>query len=212
MNSNNTLKIGIQSKGKLALASQEYLYSLGLRFRPAGKNDLVLPCLNCGVEIMLLRDDDIPRLVDISAIDLGIVGENVVYEKNFGVEIIKNLGFGACSLVIAVPQNSKIKNIKDLNGEKIATTYPKLLNDFLEKNRIAAEIIEIKGSAEIIPRLKVANAICDLTQTGKTLKANNLVQIATVLESQAVLIQGQNVPLSTIKKINLIFNNNLVSI
>lgn len=184
----NNIRIAIQSKGRLAEESINFLTSLGLLFNPNGRN-YISKCNDLGIEILFLRDDDIPEYIEGGVADFGIVGENVLFEKEAEVVILKKLGFGRCSLVIAVPENSPIKNLTDLEGERIATSYPNLLRAFLKKEKINTAIIPIKGSAEIAPSLNLADAICDLTQTGQTLKENQLKPLETILESQAVLIQ-----------------------
>lgn len=188
MQASNRTKIAVQKRGRLAEPSLSFLRSLGLRFNLNERN-LVTPCENYDIDILHLRDDDIPEYVCRSVVDFGIVGENVLYEKNVHVNVIKKLGFCPCSLVIAVPRGSQIKALEDLEGERIATSYPRLLAQFLENRRIDAAIITIQGSVEVTPELNLADAICDITETGKTLKDHELVPLATVLESQAVLIE-----------------------
>lgn len=201
------IRIAIQSKGRLAEESINFLNSLGLSFNPNGRNYIVR-CTNFDIEILFLRDDDIPEYVESSVADFGIVGENVLLEKETEATILKKLGFGRCSLVIAVPENSPINKPADLEGERIATSYPNILRKFLEKEKINAAIIQIKGSAEIAPSLNLADAICDLTQTGQTLKENKLKPIFTILESQAVLIQTPY-PKQNLKQYELLLTKNL---
>lgn len=184
----NNVRIAIQAKGKLAEPSLNFLVSLGLRFRPNGRNCIVV-CENSPLDILFLRDDDIPNYVSRGIADFGIVGENILLEKNARVKMLRKLDFGICSLVLAVPGNSPISTVLELNEKSIATTYPNLLKTYLAGKRIETEIIPLKGSVEIAPNLKLADAICDLTQTGKTLKENGLRPLITILESQAVLIQ-----------------------
>lgn len=183
------LRIAIQSKGKLSDASLAFLSSLGLQFDPNGRNCMV-SCKNSNLDILFLRDDDIPEYVERGIADFGIVGENVLFEKNASVTIERKLGFASCSLVIAVPNNSPITSGWGLQGKQIATSYPSLLARFLDKEKISANLITLKGSVEIAPQLKLADAICDLTQSGRTLSENNLKPIITILESQAVLIRS----------------------
>lgn len=184
----NNVRIAIQAKGKLAEPSLNFILSLGLRFKPNGRN-CIITCENRPLDILFLRDDDIPNYVSRGIADFGIVGENVLLEKNARAKILRKLDFGICSLVLAVPENSSLQNARELDGKSIATTYPNLLKEYLREERIKAEIISLKGSAEIAPNLNLADAICDLTQTGKTLKENNLRLLTAILESQAVLIQ-----------------------
>lgn len=135
------------------------------------------------VEPILVRNSDIPVYVDSGVADFGIVGENVLFEQECRLPVITKLGFGKCSLVIAAP-----KKIKDLSEERIATSYPNTLKKYLRKNKINASIIKINGSVEICPRLGLCDAICDITQSGKTLRENRLKVIEKIMNSQAVLI------------------------
>lgn len=181
-------RIAIQSKGRLADQSLAFLSSLGLTFKPNGRSCMAV-CENYPLDILFLRDDDIPRYVSRGITDFGIVGENILKEENEKVQIIKRLDFGLCSLVIAVLQESPFQSIEDLSNKRIATSYPSSLQAYLKKCTIKAMIIQLKGSVEIAPNLNLADAICDLTQTGKTLKENGLRPLLTIFESQAVLIQ-----------------------
>lgn len=182
-------RIAVQRSGRLAEPSLNFLHAQGLEFKTNGRN-LVTPCDNCQIDILHLRDDDIPEYVCRSVVDYGIVGENVLYEKEVHVSVLKRLGFCSCSLVIAAPKDSQIKALEDLEGERIATSYPRLLAKFLGERGINGAIITIKGSVEVTPSLNLADAVCDITQTGKTLKEHDLIPLVTVLESQAVLIES----------------------
>jgi ATP phosphoribosyltransferase len=188
MSESSRIKIAVQKNGRLTQPSWEFLSSLGVKFEANGRN-LITPCDNCPVDILHLRDDDIPEYVSRSVVDFGIVGENVLYEKNSHVNVLKRLGFCPCSLVIAVPESSQISVLEDLEGERIATSHPRLLTKFLREKEINAAIITIRGAVEVTPRLNLADAICDITQTGRTLRENNLIPLAAVLESQAVLVE-----------------------
>ena len=168
------LKIAIQNKGRLNKPSLQFLKSLGLKLPENGRK-LMNKCKKTGIEVLYSRSGDIPEYVSRGVADFGIVGQNVLIEKGLKVKQIKPLGFGQCKLVIAVPKQSKIQSIKDLEGERIATSYPKTLRRYLEKNQINAAIITIGGSVEAAPSLNLADAICDLTQTGTTLKDNKLI-------------------------------------
>ena len=185
----NNPRIAIQGKGKLSDASLRFLANSGLRFKPNGRNCIVT-CENYPLDILFLRDDDIPKYVARGVADFGIVGENVLLEQNVRAKTLQKLPFGSCSLVIAVPKNSFIQALPDLEGKTIATSYPNLLKGLLQEEKINANIITLKGSVEIAPSVDLADAICDLTQTGKTLEENNLKPLVTILESQAVLIQS----------------------
>ena len=184
----NQLKIAIQNSGRLKEDSLKYLQALGLQLGEANHRALILPCRNAAIEILYVRHIDIPQYVQGGAADFGIAGENVIFENDPKVQVVRKLGFGQCSLVIAVPKNSAIKDSKDLEGERIATAYPRSLRKFLKQSRINASVVEIRGSAEISTSLNLADAICDLTQTGNTLRENGLVPIETILKSEAVLI------------------------
>lgn len=185
----NKLKIAIQNKGRLKDYSLEYLRKVGLDFE-VGDRQLIVSCKNMNVEILFVRYADIPVYVAQGVADYGIVGENLLYEIQCKFEMKKKLGFGPCSLVIAVPNGSKINRPESLEGERIATTYPCSLKKYLKRVGISAAIVEIRGSAEIAPQLNLADAICDLTQSGKTLRENGLRVIDKVLDSEAVLISN----------------------
>lgn len=194
------LKIAVQKSGKLYDASIRYLASKGLTF-PEKEKSLILSCDNVDVDILFLRDDDIPEYVANGVADFGIIGQNVLAEKALELKIIRKLNFGKCSLVIAVPKNSKIKKLAELEGKRIATSYPKLLTDYLSDNNVNASVTVLSGSVEITPELNLSDAICDIVQTGSTLKAHNLVPIAMVMKSQAVLVSN---PASSEKKIRFL--------
>jgi ATP phosphoribosyltransferase len=157
-----------------------------------GVNKLKAEAGNFPLEIYFLRDDDIPQYVEDSVADIGIVGENVVYEKNKKVQVVDKLGFGKCRLSIAVGRNENFDDSQFLQGKKIATTYPNIVQHYLTKQSITAEIHEISGSVEIAPGIGLADAICDLVSSGSTLFMNGLKEVETILQSQAVLIQNEN--------------------
>lgn len=182
-------RIAIQKKGRLFEASMDFLLSRGLSFPQSGRS-LIVSSEKADIDLIYLRDDDIPEYVSCGVADFGIVGENVLAEKSIELPVVTKLGFGKCTLVIAVPGGSRIKRPVDLEGKRIATTYPKLLSDFLKKEGVEAQVVPISGSAEITPELDLADAICDIVQTGDTLKAHGLVSVFTVMESQAVLVQS----------------------
>lgn len=188
----NNLKIAIQKTGKLFPESENFLRSLGLEFSLNKK--ILNPCQNSDLDIILLRDDDIPEYVAQGWADFGIVGEDVLYEQNKSLAITKKLNFGQCSLVLAAPKNSQITTIADLNNKRLATSYPNLTKRFLAKNNLNAEIVILSGSVEVAPALGLADAVVDITQTGRTLKENNLVIISTLLKTQAVLIKNNFSP------------------
>jgi len=182
-----TLKIAIQKSGRLNEKSVELLKNCGLNFENY-KSSLISPVSNFPLEILFLRDDDIPEYVQDGIADLGIVGENVIQETEVEVSYLQKLGFGKCSLKIAVPNNTNIESVADLNGRSIATTYPVILKKHLEQLNIQADIRTISGSVEISPGLGLADAICDLVSTGGTLKSNGLRAFSDVMSSEAVLI------------------------
>ncbi len=191
MNQNNKkIRIAIQKNGKLKDESLKLLESKGFKFDLENGNTLIAPCKNADIEIIFVRHKDIPQYIQFGAADIGIVGYNILYEDIFKIEIIKKLGFGQCSLVIAVPKNSSFKKIEDLEEERIATSYPNSLKKFLKEKNISVALVPISGSVEITPKLNLSDAICDITQTGNTLIENDLIIIDKVLESEAVLIKS----------------------
>ena len=186
----SNIRIAIQKEGRLKELSLAFLASLGLSCPQENGRTLLMPCANADVEILYVRHADAPQYVENGAADFAVIGGNLLYENNFNVKEIKKLNFGICSLVIAVPRVSFLKTMRDLEGERIATSYPNSLRAFLREQKINAAIIEIKGSVEVAPELGLADAICDLTHTGATLRENNLKAIETVFESEAVLIES----------------------
>ncbi len=182
-----TLKIAIQKSGRLNEKSVELLKNCGLSFENY-KSSLISNVSNFPLEILFLRDDDIPEYVQDGIADLGIVGENVISETGVDVSFLQMLGFGKCTLKLAVQTHSKIENIVDLNGKSIATSYPVILKKFLDQQSIQADIRTISGSVEIAPGLGLSDAIFDIVSTGGTLKSNGLKPFAEVMKSEAVLI------------------------
>jgi ATP phosphoribosyltransferase len=185
-----TLKIAIQKSGRLNDKSVELLKNCGLSFENY-KSSLISNVSNFPLEILFLRDDDIPEYVQDGIADLGIVGENGIEESLVEVNYLQRLGFGKCSLQIALPNISDVKNLEDLNGKAIATSYPNILGKYLEKNAIKADVRTISGSVEIAPGLGLSDAIFDIVSTGGTLKSNGLKPFAEVMKSEAILI-GRN--------------------
>ncbi|MBC7915872.1 MAG: ATP phosphoribosyltransferase [Pyrinomonadaceae bacterium] len=182
-----TLKIAIQKSGRLNEKSVELLKNCGLSFENY-KSSLISPVSNFPLEILFLRDDDIPEYVQDGIADLGIVGENVINETEVDVAYLQKLGFGKCSLKLAIPNSSEIKTISDLNGKSIATSYPVILEKFLAGHNVKSDIRTISGSVEIAPGLGLSDAICDLVSTGGTLISNGLKPFGDVMYSEAVLI------------------------
>jgi ATP phosphoribosyltransferase len=183
-----TLKIAIQKSGRLNEKSVEILKNCGLSFENY-KSSLITSVNNFPLEILFLRDDDIPEYVQDGIADLGIVGENVIVEAGANVTYLQKLGFGKCTLKIAVPNQSNIDSIQQLEGLAIATSYPVILEKFMKDNDVKnVQIRTISGSVEIGPGLGLSDAICDIVSTGGTLKSNGLKPFAEVMKSEAVLI------------------------
>ena len=187
----NRLKIAIQKSGRLYDDSVRLLKDCGIDLKN-GVNKLKAECDNFPMEIYFLRDDDIPQYVEDAVADVGIVGENVLYEKNKKAVVVEQLGFGKCRLSVAVSRGEHYEGVEYLNGKRIATTYPLLVQQFLEKHGVRAEIQEISGSVEIAPGIGLADAIVDLVSSGSTLFMNGLREVETVLKSQAVLIRNES--------------------
>jgi ATP phosphoribosyltransferase len=185
------IRIAIQKSGRLFDDSVLLLKECGIELRNV-KERLKSESDNFPMEVFFLRDDDIPQYVEDAVADIGIVGENVVYEKNKSVEVVEQLGFGKCRLSLAVPRAINISGAKDLNGKKIATSYPNLVNGYLQQHKVSAEIHEISGSVEIAPGIGLADVVCDLVSSGSTLFMNGLKEVETILESQAVLIRNKS--------------------
>ena len=181
------LKIAIQKSGRLNEKSVQLLKNCGLSFENY-KSSLITKVNNFNLEILFLRDDDIPGYVAQGIADLGIVGENVIDESRAKVSYLQRLGFGRCMLKLAVPTSSDITELKDLEGKSIATSYPVILQEFLDEYKINASIQQISGSVEIAPGLGLSDAICDIVSTGTTLKNNGLKPFADVRGSEAILI------------------------
>jgi len=185
------LKIAIQKSGRLYDDSVKLLKDCGIDLKN-GVNKLKTEADNFPMEIYFLRDDDIPQYVEDAVADIGIVGENVLYENNKEVDIVERLGFGKCRLSVAVSRGEEYTGVSYLQGKRIATTYPTLVRQFLAKNMVEADIHEISGSVEIAPGIGLAHAIVDLVSSGSTLFMNGLKEVETILKSQAVLIKNNS--------------------
>lgn len=190
------LRIGLQKSGKLSEGSINLLNKCNFNLRIA-KNHLLVQSTELNTDFLMVRDDDIPGFINSGVCDIGIIGENLFMEydltnKKHNLEIIARLKFAYCRLSIAVKATSKIKSLKDLNGKRIATSYPATLTKFLKKEKINAEIITMHGSVELAPRIGVADAICDLVSTGATLKENDLIELHMVVESEALLVGNKS--------------------
>ena len=184
------LKIAIQKSGRLYDDSVKLLKDCGIDLKN-GVNKLKAECDNFPMEIYFLRDDDIPQYVEDAVADIGIVGENVLYEKNKKAVIVEQLDFGKCRLSVAVGRNESYEGVDYLRGKRIATSYPVLVQQYLDKHGVLAEIQEISGSVEIAPGIGLADAIVDLVSSGSTLFMNGLKEVETVLRSQAVLVRNE---------------------
>jgi len=185
------LKIAIQKSGRLSDNSKKLLEECGIKFSN-GISVLKTKAYNFPVEVLFLRDDDIPQYVEQQVADIGILGENMVFEKDKDVTVIEQLGFATCRLSMAIPKDETYTGPGYFMNKKIATSYPKVLGDFLKKNNIKAEIEEISGSVEIAPGIGLADGICDIVSSGSTLLTNGLKEVETLLKSQAVIIGNKN--------------------
>ena len=185
------LRIAVQSKGRLNEESTALLREIGIDVDDS-KRKYISKASNFPVEMLYLRDDDIPGVVANGSADLGIVGLNEVMEKGYDVKIVEKLGFGGCRLSLAIPKADEYEGVSYFDGKKIATSYPAILNKFLKENNINATIEVITGSVEIAPAARIADAIFDIVSSGSTLIANNLKEVEIVLDSEAVLIGSGN--------------------
>jgi ATP phosphoribosyltransferase len=185
------LRIAVQKSGRLSEDSIDLLKTCGISFNN-GFGKLKSVAQDFPLEIFFLRDDDIPEYVADGVADIGIVGENVLAEAKKDVETREKLGFGKCRLALAVPKSFDYQSIENLDGKRVATSYPKVLSKFLEKNGVTVEIHTISGSVEIAPSIGLADAVCDLVSSGSTLFTNNLREVEVVMTSEAVLIARKN--------------------
>ena len=183
------LRIAIQKSGRLYEDSVQLLKESGIDLRNV-KDRLKTDSDNFPLEVFFLRDDDIPQYVEDGVADIGIVGENVLLEKNKQAEIVERLGFGKCRLSVAIPRNQEYNGIASLKGKRIATSYPFLVNEYLRNNKVSAEIHEISGSVEIAPGIGLADVVADLVSSGSTLLMNGLKEVEVIMQSQAVLIRN----------------------
>ena len=198
------IKLAIQKSGRLSEKTIELLKNCGIKFI-SNSSRLKTQAFNFPMEILFLRDDDIPGYVADGVADFGILGMNEIDEQNEDVNIIKKLGFSGCRLSIAVPNAFDYTDIHSLDGKRIATSYPRILQQFLDANNVKAEIHEISGSVEIAPTIGLTDAICDIVSTGGTLLSNGLKEVETIYKSEAALIGNKyilmNVPNSAIDKV-----------
>jgi ATP phosphoribosyltransferase len=187
------LKIAIQKSGRLSESSRRLLEECGIKISN-GVSTLRVEASNFPVEILFLRDDDIPQYVEQNVADIGIVGENMVYEKKKDVVVMEQLGFAGCRLSLAIPKEEKYTGPHYFINRRVATSYPVLLTEYFNKNNIHAVIEEISGSVEIAPGIGLADAVCDIVSTGSTLMTNGLREVETIMKSQAVIIANRSIP------------------
>ena len=185
------IKIAIQKSGRLNIDSLAILKQCGISI-DNGKDQLKATARNFPLEVFYLRNGDIPQYLRDGVVDIAIIGENLIHEKGKGVETIERLGFSKCRVSIALPKEVEFNNIQELDGKRIATSYPNTVKRFFEENGIAADIHIINGSVEIAPNIGLADAICDIVSSGSTLFKNNLKEVIIIMESEAVFVQGPN--------------------
>ncbi|MFD3393821.1 ATP phosphoribosyltransferase [Aquirufa sp. OSTEICH-129V] len=189
------IRIAVQKSGRLSEESLKLFKECGIKFESGGSK-LKTVSSNFPIEFLFLRDDDIPGYVEDGVADLGVIGENVLMEHKRQVDIVKELGFSKCRLSLAIPRNEVYTGLEYFQGKNIATSYPNLTNAFLDKQGIQVTTHEISGSVEIAPSIGLAEAICDIVSTGGTLLSNGLKEVATVFNSQAVLISNNTLDLA----------------
>ena len=204
------INLAIQKSGRLNKESISLLEKAGIKFDNF-KDQLKVDCQNFPLNIYFLRNSDIPRYLSDGVVDIAIIGQNLIQESELNIDEIMNLNFSRCRVSIAIPLNMKYNGLKDLNNLKIATSYPNTLKKFLSNNNLNCEIHKINGSVEISPNIGLSDAICDIVSTGNTLYKNNLKEVLTIFDSQAVLCNSNNFDL-TKKEIldKLIFRINSV--
>ena len=185
------ITIAIQKSGRLNEESLRMLKNCGISI-DNGKDQLKAPARNFPMEVLYLRNGDIPQYLRDGVVDLAIIGENLIHEKGKDLIILEKLGFSKCRVSIAVPKESNFSNVRELDGKRIATSYPNTVNQFFNENAINADLHIINGSVEIAPNIGLADAICDIVSSGSTLFKNNLKEVAKILESEAVLVQSPN--------------------
>ena len=185
------LKIAIQKSGRLNTDSLALLKSCGITV-DNGKDQLKAKARNFPLEVFFLRNGDIPQYLRDGVVDLAIVGSNLLVEKGTDLEVIESLGFSKCKVSIAIPKENSFSGVSDLEGKKIATSYPNTVNQFLKEKGVEADIHVISGSVEIAPNIGLADAICDIVSSGSTLFKNNLKEVIEILTSEAVLVQAPN--------------------
>lgn len=180
------LKIAVQKSGRLHDDSMQILKEVGISI-DNGKDQLKALARNFPLEVFYLRNSDIPQYLKDGVVDAAIIGENILIEKGKEITIVEKLGFSTCKVSVAVPKSVKYNSVKDLQGKRIATSYPNTVNEFLKSNHIEAELHIINGSVEIAPNIGLADAIVDIVSSGSTLFKNNLKEVEVILKSEAVL-------------------------
>lgn len=185
------LKIAIQKSGRLSENSLNLLKECGVKF-PNGGGKLITESTNFPLEILFLRDDDIPQYVEQQVADIGIIGENVFVESGKKLQSVQQLGFSACRLSLAIPKDIEYKDLSFFNGMRIATSYPIILEKYLKENNINSTTEYLSGSVEIATGIGLADAICDIVSSGSTLLSNGLKEVEIVMQSQAVLVASEN--------------------
>ena len=204
---NNRLTIAMQKNGRLSDESQKILQKSGVKFR-SRDGKLLIRSNSFPIDILFVRDDDIPSLVNNADADLAIIGENELLEKTISknllnIKKILRLGFSKCRLSFAIPEN---EDYIDLNNKKVATSYPNIVNNYFKENSINASVVDIHGSVELTPHIGMSDCICDLVSSGATLEANNLKEVVTILESEAVLIQNSDLDSKKLDLANKLIN------
>jgi ATP phosphoribosyltransferase len=187
LNGGDTIKLAVQRSGRLTEDTLALLHAIGLDFESYGQR-LFSRCRNFPLSILYVRDDDIPEYVALGTVDLGIVGRNLIHEEEVTVDELETLGYGFCSLVVAVPRDSQIQSPRDLATGTVATSYPRSARRFFAGFGATPEIVTVSGSVEVAPTIGLADGIVDLTSTGSSLILNDLRPIATILESEAILV------------------------
>lgn len=185
------LKIAVQKSGRLSENSLNLLKECGVKF-PNGGGKLITEATNFPIQILFLRDDDIPQYVEQKVADIGIIGENVLFESEKEIQSVQKLGFSSCRLSLAIPKESEYTDLTFFNGKKIATSYPIILEKYLQANNITSTIEFLSGSVEIATGIGLADAICDIVSSGSTLLSNGLKEVEVVMQSQAVLVASNN--------------------
>lgn len=185
------LKLAIQKSGRLSDKSKNLISECGIKVKE-GKNKLIAPSTNFPLDLFYLRDDDIPKYVEDGTADIGILGENVLLEKQSDVNTVIPLGFSKCRLSLAIPKAETYTDSSYFQGKKVATSYPVILSKYLNDKGVQSEIHEISGSVEIAPGIGLAEGVCDIVSSGSTLFSNGLKEVEVVMQSQAVLISNKN--------------------